>query len=209
MNNLRIILICILAIIVVNNVSAQKATDRKATRKANKGQVEPYLQSQLLDSITILNNAISLKAGEIRSLKEKLDTYVVEDFLKIDNISIFDRRYDSLFDFDDKKIPKYCIDEWLLIKKIRNLSAQLLLIEKKISDSNVEQLVKSASLSKEAAKSTLLNDSKKDLLIAEKLIEEIDTLDKKFLTESQLEYYRPSLINKYNKLLDIIYPNNP
>jgi hypothetical protein len=186
--------------------------------KIREGIVEktPFNYSEVIRTLHSINDnnkeIISLLENEIKKLNDKslsdreLEIY---NFLNREDNTIFDRK---IFEYKLSEIPLSCQPKYLLVKPIVILDTLLLNIEKNIElKEEIINLLEStkgieALLLLAQQVDPLKESIEQELSQARDLILEIDKKDKTGFTQEQLQYYRPSLVEKYNAFIDKIYP---
>lgn len=204
MKLLKIILMFALSMFFVVNVTAQQE---------NAVNVKPFKCSSKKvkvcpDTIVALSQYVldttALKE-QIRNLEQQAVNFEIDKFLNIEDETIFNS---SFKDCDLKKIHPRSCDYYLLIKNIHVLNEYLAKIERDLSNTNVEKVVKEMNLSNETVKSIFLESAKKDIDMAEQKLVDIIPFAKgiDFLSLQQKQYYK-LLKDKFNELYNQIYPN--
>ncbi|MDH6303907.1 molecular chaperone GrpE (heat shock protein) [Parabacteroides sp. PF5-5] len=151
-----------------------------------------------------LKEELLSKYTDNETLKKRLASLEIYEFLGRRDVFIF------IEDFKIFEIGKTSLchqNHYFLIKNIQSVNNILSQIEIKISKENISNIVQNSSTKTEETKDFLIQSAKKDLLNADKIMIEIDEMDKSILSPEQQQFYEQTLTNKYRTIYNQIYPN--
>jgi hypothetical protein len=154
------------------------------------------------DSIIFYQKKILAERADYESLKNRLATLEIYEFLGRRNADVFTAELPAV------NIPlSACSRAQLsLIEKIRSVNADLTKISEKISDAKITGFANNNSVSKEEAKQFLAKSAENDLLKADEKMTEIDEMDLSVLSPEQQNFYKQTVTSKYRAVYKKIYP---